>query len=56
MAGRTGRTAAASPASHTLTGQDADSRRQTLERIFRTTHEHPEDLTWTLGPGQVRPD
>jgi hypothetical protein len=37
----------------TLTGQDAASRRQTLERIFRTTREHPENLNWTLGPGQV---
>jgi len=37
----------------TLTGQDAGSRRQTLERIFRTTREHPEDLYWTVGPGEV---
>ena len=37
----------------TLTGQDAASRRETLERIFRTTREHPENLNWTLGPGQV---
>ncbi len=37
----------------TLTEQDAASRRQTLERIFRTVREHPEDLNWTLGPGQV---
>ena len=37
----------------TLTEQDAASRRETLERIFRTTREHPENLNWTLGPGQV---
>jgi hypothetical protein len=37
----------------TLTEQDAASRRETLERIFRTTREHPEDLNWTLDPGQV---
>jgi hypothetical protein len=36
-----------------LTGQDAASRHETLERIFRTTREHPENLNWTLGPGQV---
>lgn len=36
-----------------LTGQDAGSRRQTLERIFRTTRECPEDLNWTVGPGEV---
>ena len=37
----------------TLTEQDAASRGETLERIFRTTREHPENLNWTLGPGQV---
>jgi Domain of unknown function (DUF4259) len=37
----------------TLTGQDAASRRETLERLFRTTREHPENLNWTLGPGRV---
>jgi Domain of unknown function (DUF4259) len=37
----------------TLTGHDAASRRETLERIFRTTREHPENLNWTSGPGQV---
>ena len=37
----------------TLTGQDAVWRRGTLERIFRTTREHPEDLNWTLGPAEV---
>jgi hypothetical protein len=37
----------------TLTRQDAASRRDTLERIFRATREHPQDLNWTPGPGQV---
>jgi hypothetical protein len=37
----------------TLTGQDAVSRRGTLERIFTRTREHPEDLNWTLGPAEV---
>jgi Domain of unknown function (DUF4259) len=37
----------------TLIGQDAVSRRETLDRIFRTTREHPEDLNWTLGPAEV---
>ncbi len=37
----------------TLTGQDPASRRETLERIFRTTREHPQDLNWTLGPAEV---
>ncbi len=36
-----------------LTGQDAGSRRQTLERIFCTTRERPEDLNWTVSPGEV---
>jgi hypothetical protein len=36
-----------------LTRQDAISRRQELERIFRTTREHPENLNWTLGPAEV---
>lgn len=37
----------------TLAEQDAVSRRATLERIFRRAREHPEDLNWTFGPGQV---
>lgn len=37
----------------TLTEQDAVSRRETLERIFRRTREYPQDLNWTFGPGQV---
>jgi len=37
----------------TLTGQDVDSRREALERIFSMVREHPEDLNWTTGPGQV---
>lgn len=37
----------------TLAEQDAVSRRETLERIFRRAREHPEDLNWTFGPGQV---
>jgi len=37
----------------TLTRQDPVSRRKTLERIFRTTREHPQDLNWTLGPAEV---
>ena len=37
----------------TLTWQDAISRRQTLERIFRTTREHPENLNSMLGPAEV---
>ena len=37
----------------TLTEQDATSRRETLERIFRTARQDPEDLNWTLSPGQV---
>jgi H+/Cl- antiporter ClcA len=37
----------------TLAEQDAASRRQTLEQIFRRAREHPEDLNWTLSPGQV---
>jgi Domain of unknown function (DUF4259) len=37
----------------TLTGQDAASRRETLERIFRTARGHPHDLNGTPGPGQV---
>jgi hypothetical protein len=36
----------------TLTEQDA-ARNETLERIFAMAREHPEDLNWTLGPGQV---
>lgn len=36
-----------------LTGQDAASRGQTLERIFRRVTEYTEDLNWTFGPGQV---
>lgn len=37
----------------TLAEQDAVSRRATLERIFRRVREHPEDLNWTFGPGEV---
>jgi Domain of unknown function (DUF4259) len=37
----------------TLAEQDVVSRRETLERIFRRAREHPEDLNWTFGPGQV---
>jgi hypothetical protein len=37
----------------TLTRQAAAWRRGTLERIFRATREHPQDLNWTPGPGQV---
>jgi hypothetical protein len=37
----------------TLAEQDAVSRWATLERIFRRVREHPEDLNWTFGPGQV---
>jgi Domain of unknown function (DUF4259) len=37
----------------TLTEQDAASRSETLERIFRTAREHPEDVNWTFGPGQL---
>ena len=37
----------------TLTEQDAASRRETLERIFCMVREHPEDVNWTFGPGQV---
>jgi Domain of unknown function (DUF4259) len=37
----------------TLTRQDPVSRRKTLERIFRMTREHPQDLNWTLGPAEV---
>jgi hypothetical protein len=37
----------------TLAEQDASSRRETLERIFSRAREHPEDLNWTLGPGQI---
>jgi hypothetical protein len=36
-----------------LAGRDTVSRREMLERIFRTTREHPENLNWTLGPGEV---
>ena len=36
-----------------LTGQDPVSRRQSLERVFRVTREHPQDLNWTLGPAEV---
>jgi len=38
---------------HALTEQDAVSRRETLQRIFRRAREHDEDLNWTSGPGQV---
>jgi hypothetical protein len=37
----------------TLMDQDAASRRGTLERIFRKAEEHPADLNWTFGPGEV---
>jgi Domain of unknown function (DUF4259) len=37
----------------TLTEQDAAQRRQTLERIFRTAGEHPQDLDRVLGRGEV---
>ena len=37
----------------TLTGQDAAARRETLERIFRTARDHPQDLNRTLGPNEV---
>ena len=37
----------------TLTEQDAVARRETLERIFRTARQHPEDLNWTVGPGEI---
>ena len=37
----------------TLTEQDAAARRETLEQIFREAREYPDDLNWTLGPGQV---
>lgn len=36
-----------------LTEQDTAARRETLEQIFRASREHPDDLNWTLGPGQV---
>ena len=39
--------------SDTLTVQDAASRRETLEGIFRTAPEHPQDLNWTFGSGEV---
>ena len=28
-------------------------RRETLERIFRTARQHPEDLNWTVGPSEI---
>jgi Domain of unknown function (DUF4259) len=37
----------------TLAGQNAASRRETLERIFRTARARPQDLNWTLGPAEV---
>jgi len=37
----------------TLTEQDAAARRESLGRIFRAAREHPDDLNWTLIPGQV---
>lgn len=37
----------------TLAEQDAVARRATLERIFRRAREHPEDMNWAFGPGQV---
>ena len=37
----------------TLTGQDAGQRRQTLELVFRTAGEHPQDLDRVLGRGEV---
>ena len=37
----------------TLVEQNAASRRETLERIFRTARERPQDLDWTLGPAEV---
>ena len=37
----------------TPTRQDAASRRDTPERIFRAAREHPQDLNWTPGPGPV---
>ena len=37
----------------TLTEQDAAARRESLGRIFRAAREHPDDLNWTLSPGQV---
>jgi hypothetical protein len=37
----------------TLVEQNAASRRETLERIFRTARERPQDLNWTLGPAEV---
>ena len=37
----------------TLTGQDAVSRRGTLERIIRMTREHPGDLDWTLSAAEA---
>ena len=36
-----------------LAGQDAALRRQMLEQLFRRAREHPQDLDWTFGPGQV---
>jgi hypothetical protein len=36
-----------------LTDRDAMQRRQELERIFRRTREHPEDLNYMFGHGQV---
>jgi len=38
---------------NTLVEQNAASRRETLERIFCTARERPQDLNWTLGPAEV---
>jgi hypothetical protein len=37
----------------TLTGQDAVARRPSLQQIFRTIREQPEDLNWTPGPAEI---
>ena len=37
----------------TLVEQNAASRRETLERIFRTARERPQDLNWTPDPAEV---
>ena len=37
----------------TSSGAQARSYRETLERIFRMARQHPEDLNWTVGPGEI---
>ena len=37
----------------TLTGQEAVARRPSLQQIFRTIREQPEDLNWTPGPAEI---